>query len=591
MVGFSFFKPGITLKKLHSQQAQLKILDVDKRRKNSCTNLTKYYIFCTAMFYYRAWTGNLHQQQGGDQYDDPYNDLLYSQFLYHRWGYATLLGLTILCSLILNLGFALAFVGNKAIRCLPHWPLLCLCVRDLCVTLVLIPIAIDWFVVNFGIWRSGEVFCQVAGFFDYTLATCYPLILISMGVILYTRRYYPHQHDGFDLPIEEPDTTMGMGLGPIPNITIQSSTPIPGSSVTNSYSQRAGSKPPSVIGSVDGYRNGRGQRIAGAPGGAPPRPFHIAPNRPGSVTGSIEGRLAAGRMAGRRNNYAPSLDGSRTGSYVHGGTGATSRNNTFRASSPIREEHMSLGDADDLWEAASLDYPGRDFESPRPWDELLQPAEVKYFTWHLILLGLACCLSLAIGIPAALMIEYFPFRRPGCSIPVDPFSNPHSPTITDAGFNFTISFLVIDFIIPAVFLLMLICLICFHRLADKRFKTFVKILAVLSAIFVASRAPLDIIQLKALIEAGMGFRLRDAYAIEHEIVLIWLTYLPLLLNPIVYFSYLSDYRQGTLKIVRKVFGCKPAIPKQEDLLTEKNLQAAQIKEDDEKSKTIETNIL
>ena len=58
------------------------------------------------------------------------------------------------------------------------------------------------------------------------------------------------------------------------------------------------SKPPSVVGSVDGYRTGHGSN--------PYRPQRIrdlnpsGPKRPGSVTGSIEGRLA-GSKGGRRS--------------------------------------------------------------------------------------------------------------------------------------------------------------------------------------------------------------------------------------------------------------------------------------------------
>ena len=93
-------------------------------------------------------------------------------------------------------------------------------------------------------------------------------------------------------------------------------------SVANSFTNR----PPSVVGSDTGYRNGHQPRFSSTPSGTPhnvthPRsggvgggvggrggggsvsgrerqPFHVVPNRPGSVTGSIEGRLAAGRMMG-----------------------------------------------------------------------------------------------------------------------------------------------------------------------------------------------------------------------------------------------------------------------------------------------------
>ena len=84
-------------------------------------------------------------------------------------------------------------------------------------------------------------------------------------------------------------------------------------SVANSFTQQQ--RPPSVVGSDTGYRNGARHssnpaggigpqhnvsypRGGGGRGGGARQPFHVVPNRPGSVTGSIEGRLAAGRMTG-----------------------------------------------------------------------------------------------------------------------------------------------------------------------------------------------------------------------------------------------------------------------------------------------------
>merc|ERR1719464_935770 len=72
----------------------------------------------------------------------------------------------------------------------------------------------------------------------------------------------------------------------------------PPSHMSNSYNQprrtpsrqssQNGSRAPSVVGSVDGYRKPVGQ-----PGFRPQRPnLMTPPKRPGSVTGSIEGRLA-----------------------------------------------------------------------------------------------------------------------------------------------------------------------------------------------------------------------------------------------------------------------------------------------------------
>ena len=108
------------------------------------------------------------------------------------------------------------------------------------------------------------------------------------------------------------------------------------------------------------------------------QPFYVPPNRPGSVTGSIEGRMAAGRMMGARGRGSAaagprtnsSMDGSRMGSRPgssmqppqHSQLAAVRASHGFRTSSPLREvdeTNCSVGDADDLWDAASLDYPGR----------------------------------------------------------------------------------------------------------------------------------------------------------------------------------------------------------------------------------------
>ena len=71
-----------------------------------------------------------------------------------------------------------------------------------------------------------------------------------------------------------------------------------------------------------------------------------------------------------------------------------------------------------------------------------------------------------------------------------------------------------------------------------------------------SRGPIDIIQLKGLIEAAMGFKQinKTAYELEYEIIIIWATYVPLVLHPIVFLSYASEYRSGAMKTFRTIFG-------------------------------------
>ena len=174
---------------------------------------------------------------------------------FHRWGYAALLGLTIAASLALNLGFLLSFVGSSNIRQQPHWAFLFLAIRDLLVTLVLIPSAIDWFVTNFGMWSGGMIWCKTAGFLEFALAFEYPLLLIAIAFILYTRRYGPP--DGLDLPMDEVDhfndmeQSVPLGGGPPQHRQNSHSRP---PSVANSFSTPPNAKPPSVVGSVDGYR-------------------------------------------------------------------------------------------------------------------------------------------------------------------------------------------------------------------------------------------------------------------------------------------------------------------------------------------------
>ena len=100
---------------------------------------------------------------------------------------------------------------------------------------------------------------------------------------------------------------------------------------------------------------------------------------------------------------------------------------------------------------------------------------------------------------------------------------------------------------------------------------------------------MDVIQFKSLIEAGMGFNLRDPPAIEIEIVLIWLTYLPLILNPVVCFAYLGEYRTGAARMVRFIFGCKQ--PKGEEVEDNAGNGQHQSAVQQEEEKTQETDML
>jgi len=141
---------------------------------------------------------------------------------------------------------------------MPHIVFLILSVRDLMVALILIPICIDWFIVNVGFFEGDEILCKFAGFLDFFLAAEYPIILIVFAVILYTRKYPKLEEGNFDLPMDEynePIPAIPSHYGHESNSYRPPSRP---HSNASSYrvQQYPPSKPPSVIGSVNGGFSG-----------------------------------------------------------------------------------------------------------------------------------------------------------------------------------------------------------------------------------------------------------------------------------------------------------------------------------------------
>ena len=156
------------------------------------------------MFFYRPWAGN---EDKFPQSPVSQPDIFATQFAYHRWGYATLLLLTLLAGVVLNGVVIGSFLGDwKNLQKMPHTVVFTLCIRDLLVALILIPICVDWYVVHVGSFASGEIMCKISAFFDYTLATEYALLLVIFGVILYTRKF-PKFEDTLD-PVEDLMTQM-----------------------------------------------------------------------------------------------------------------------------------------------------------------------------------------------------------------------------------------------------------------------------------------------------------------------------------------------------------------------------------------------
>jgi hypothetical protein len=319
------------------------------------------------------------------------------------------------------------------------------------VALIVIPLCINWFVVNVGFFEGGEILCRFSAFLDFFLAAEYPILLISLSIILYSRKY-PKLEDrsyGLELDEFEPGEVYPMGSrypSETPSLRAQSqmqsaiknpyrSSPASSNNpyresppiIRNPYRESPPIKPPSLIGSSSGRRpqpNTTGRRapsVAGSDPGyrpgcrgfQPQRPVMLnnessGPRKPGSVTGSIEGRLASGRRVSQLQQQQ--------------------QQQRFMTSSPLREEEEE--NSADLWDAVSMDYPGK--QSPSDWgflsdDDPHMYEEPRFHTWHYWLISLSWGLALAIGVPAAMFVEYQPLidlgsrnprkGRPGCYMP------------------------------------------------------------------------------------------------------------------------------------------------------------------------------
>lgn len=189
--------------------------------------------------------------------------------------------------------------------------------------------------------------------------------------------------------------------------------------------------------------------------------------------------------------------------------------------------------------------------------------EPHYHTWHIWVTLITWGVALAVGIPAALMVKHNPgldFRnpmRPGCFLPTYPFRDVYSYTINDPGFNFSLSLIVVMYLFMALVLIGLLILIFCRKTRNNKYRRYVKILLCMSVLFVATRAPMDFLQLKGLIEAAMGFRQLNPlpYEAEYEVLLIWCTYLPIIFNPIIYLSFVSEFRNGAKRALKRLCGC------------------------------------
>lgn len=493
-----------------------------------------------ALFFYRAWAGvNANNRQLTPA--DP--------IYYTRWGYAALLAITMSVGIILNSVYLFGYlVCPGAMIQVPHVAVIGLVVRDLLVCLIVLPAAIDWLVVGLSSWSGGTGWCGAAIFFDFYLSALYPMILVTLCMILYTRKMPPplpqsppHSREGSMRYTSNMSARSGYPLvnQANPNLTYQSQH----SHRSRSSTQRPAPqvRPPSV------NSNNSNQPVRP---GEFRRGFSKTPSREGSMAGSDRGGSAMGRPV------RVSLDNR----FLSGPQQEFVRNSPMR-SSPLRAVEEETGYAasvvgSDLWESASLDYPGRE-ELYMDQDDEFEPEEPRLREW--LRWGIPFCylLALCFGVPAATNMGND--KAPGCYVAADPFKNPYSYVINDPGFNLMMSNVVLNYLVPSVAMIFLSLLLCTTRWTkDGKLNRFYKMCIALCGFFIAARSPVDIIQFTELIHAAQGSRIVNQLPneLEHEILVFWAAILPVVANPIIYLTCNSDYRQNITQAWKQCFGDK-----------------------------------
>jgi len=489
-----------------------------------------------SVFFYRGWLGNP---------ENPIEDLRPTDSIYFtRWGYMALLGVTMVAGLVLNAVYLLGYlICPRALIQVPHIAIAGLALRDLMVCLIIIPTAMDWVSVGLSKWNGGEIWCGTAVFFDFYLSSVYPLLLISLCLILYTRKLPPKPSRP---PSREPQY-------PVPSSRMSGRSGYTQRSHLTNNVNRPASRTPSRPASTTGSIRPSQAPSNGGVGGGPVNPnnslnpdfrrgFSKANSREPSIAGSERGSYAGGR--GRSNNQFLSPP--------HSGT---------RAASPLRmvsEEYAASEAEGDLWEAASLDYPGReDMDMYEEEDE----DEPRLREWLWFLVPLSYCLALGFGLPAATNTNTELGFSPGCYLEVSSLSNQQlTLTANDPGTVLMVCYVILTYIVMGAVLLFLCLLLCTTRWTkDGKLNRFYKMCVSLCIFFVAIKTPIDTIQFRDLvylIDENTKIVSRKANEIEVEVLLIWSTVLPVIANPVIYLSCVSEYRQNIVAAWNWITGKK-----------------------------------
>jgi len=272
---------------------------------------------------------------------------------------------------------------------------------------------------------------------------------------------------------------------------------------------------------------------------------------------------AGGSYRGSARGGVPSVSGSVTvsGSVAGHGRGRANFSPPPMNSTLVEEEYLDHEDGE-LWELASMEYPGKaeDQMDLQGYDDDLDPDEPRLREWLRYIVPLCWMVGLGLGLPAAMIANYDEKRPNGCYIKPDNnllAQSRNNAISQDSSLNFLIASVVMAYIVPAICMVIMVILLRTTRWTqDGKLNRFYKLAISLCLVFIATKSPVDIISFKTLIHTAQNFSVLNTRGdeLEQEILFVWVALMPVVINPIIYMFCVTEYRSNIGRTWRKCIG-------------------------------------
>jgi len=252
------------------------------------------------------------------------------------------------------------------------------------------------------------------------------------------------------------------------------------------------------------------------------------------------------------------------------------------------EEFLDHEDGE-LWELASMEYPGKadGMMDLQEEDEDFDPDEPRLREWLKYLVALCWLLGLGIGLPAALSSEYAEKIPNGCFIKPDKalLARSRNNAISqDPVLNFFFATTAISYILPSLLMILMAILLRTTRWTqDGKLNRFYKLAIALCVLFIATKSPVEISSFIDLIHTNQLFAIvnKRPDELEREILFIWVALMPVVGNPIIYLFCVTEYRSNIKQAWRACIGGS----------SDEKEEFADLKTDDANALTKESDIM